>query len=548
MIKVNFEGKDVFLSRPTRVIDLIEDKDDLSIICCLVNNVTQRLDFELRHNSKVELLRLDNHYACNTYYNSLRYLFAMATHNLYPHLSVKFSYSISQGSLIRTINSDIKFNEKMRKEIDNEMHRLVESKLDINVSKMANNDAVSIFEKLEYKDKIDILKYRPEKTVYMYTCNEYMNYVYGKIVTNTKYLDKFELTMYEKGILLRYPRAEEKGNIPNLIIENTYQNTLNKAYKWARMISAETIADINSHVTNYYDKVNFVHVCEARHNQDLVDIAEQISDKIDDIKLIAIAGPSSSGKTTFSNRLRIQLMTLGINPVKLSIDDYYLPRDKVKPGKDGKVDLEDINIIDIELFNKDLNDLLNGKKVTLPVFDFKTGTRKVGQSFQIKPNQPIIIEGIHALNDLLTVSIPRANKYKIYIGPHVQVNIDNLSPIQSTDLRMLRRIVRDNKYRGYSAETTISLWDNVRRGEFKWIYPNEEGADYVYNSDLIYEVNVLKKHALPLLKKIEEDSPQYNKALHLIKFLKYYEDIEDDLVPCNSLLREFIGGSCFKDC
>ena len=262
---------------------------------------------------------------------------------------------------------------------------------------------------------------------------------------------------------------------------------------------------------------------------------------------ICIAGPSSSGKTTFSNRLRIELMSRGIKPLKISLDMYYKKRELCPKDEDGNYDFESIYALDLDLFNEHILALINGEEVSLPKFDFETSEITYGEKIKIDAKTPIIIEGIHALNDKLSFAIPKHQKFKIFIAPQFQINIDNDNPISYTDIRLLRRIVRDKRTRGTSAEGTLSMWRSVRRGEFKWIYPYQEGCDFVFNSALTYELCVLKKVALPALREIPSDSPYYIAANRLIKFLKYIKEIDDKWIPCNSLLREFIGGSCFKD-
>ncbi|MFA6627809.1 MAG: nucleoside kinase, partial [Bacilli bacterium] len=286
---------------------------------------------------------------------------------------------------------------------------------------------------------------------------------------------------------------------------------------------------------------------ETKHNNQLAELGLKIKDDIDNIRLIAIAGPSSSGKTTFSHRLRIELMTRGIKPLKISIDDYYLEREAAPKDEFGKPDLEHIGALDVELFNQNLLDLIQGEEVQLPVFDFRQGKRIFGPKISIAPNQPIIIEGIHALNEKLTTLIPKHQKFKIYISPSTQINIDQHNPIIATDVRLLRRIVRDAKYRKTSPADTFAMWQSVRRGEFKWIYPFQEEADYVFNTELTYELGVMKKYALPVLSNIDHNNEYFIQANRLVKFLKYFKDIDESLVPCNSLLREFIGESCFHE-
>ena len=299
---------------------------------------------------------------------------------------------------------------------------------------------------------------------------------------------------------------------------------------------------INEHIERG-DSLDFVLACENRHNQMLEELSNKIiSNK--EIGLIAIAGPSSSGKTTFSNRLKTKLMEKGLNPVVISMDDYYIDRDLF--DFDSVTDFEDINLLDIPLFNQHMRDLIDGKEVEMPRFDFTTKKRVKGKTLKLDKNSPIVIEGIHALNKRMTELVPANRKFKIYIGPQIQVNLDNHNPISITHLRLIRRIVRDYQFRGSSPENTLKMWESVRNGEFKWIYENQEGVDYVFNSELDYEFCVTKKHILPLIKEIKSDSPYYNLANTLKKYVKYFKDIDDDCVPRNSLLREFIGGSCFN--
>ena len=395
-------------------------------------------------------------------------------------------------------------------------------------------------------DKIKLLKYRPEKTVHLYECDGYFNYMYGHMVPSSGYLRNYRIRLYSPGIIVQYPRSECNGEIPDFKDAPTFGKTLKASHKWSKAIGADSISGINAYIRNN-DIVDFINLCEARHSDMLCELGNIIETNIEDIRLICIAGPSSSGKTTFANRLRTELLGRGIKPIRISIDDYYLPRNLAPLDENGKPDLESIYALDIELFNRNMSDLINGEKVQLPKFDFKLGKRVDGRILQVDADQPIIIEGIHALNDTLTPSIPRHQKFKIFIAPQAQINLDNHNPISLTELRLLRRLVRDKKFRNAPAELTFSMWPSVRKGEFTWIYDTQEGADFVFNSLLSYELCVMKKYALPLLQAIDKDSEYYPLAERLIKFLKYFNDMEDRWVPCNSLLREFIGDSCYQD-
>ena len=336
------------------------------------------------------------------------------------------------------------------------------------------------------------------------------------------------------------------GKIPPFDDQPTFSKVLKKEHRWSKICKAETVAKMNDHVAEETD-VDFINMCETKHNDMLADLGRIISQDIENIRLICIAGPSSSGKTTFSNRLRIELMSRDIVPLRISLDMYYKPKDMCPKDEFGEYDFENIEALDLEKFNDDMLALINGEEVRLPEFDFVTGQKTYGKQIKIDNKTPIIIEGIHALNNKLSYAIPKHQKFKIYIAPQFQINIDNHNPISYTDIRLLRRIVRDRATRGTSAEGTLAMWNSVRRGEFKWIYPYQENCDYVYNSALTYELCVMKKYALPALKEVDADSPYYIAANRLMKFLKYFKDMDEKWVPCNSLLREFIGGSCFSD-
>lgn len=544
-MKILLNNKQYEFENKLRVLDLLETKD-YSIIACKVNNRIRELSFELHHDSEVEFLHLDDYEAVKIYEASLRYVFAMACSRIYPELNIRFNYHISRSIYCRNVKDDTPFTLQMVKNIEEEMNKIIQADIPLVRTVVTNKEAGEIYEQHNLDDKIRILKYRPEKTVHLYQCDGYLNYMYSYMVPSTGYLTKYKLRLYGPGIIIQYPRAEFGGSIPPFENETTYGQTLKRASNFAKTCKFEKVADINEYVDSN-KKVDFINMCEARHNRDLAILGEKIQNHIDSIRLIAIAGPSSSGKTTFSNRLRIELLSRGITPVKISIDDYYIDRDKMVPDKNGKYDLEHINAIDYELFNEHLAALINGEEIDMPIFDFTIGKRVPGRKMKVDPKSPIIIEGIHALNDALTSSIPRDQKFKIYIAPHTQVNLDNHNPISMTQFRLLRRLVRDYQFRSSKAVRTLSMWESVRQGEFRWIYDNQEGVDFVFNSELTYELCVLKKHALPLLLEIDSENPFFVEANNLVKFLKYYQDIEDELVPCNSLLREFIGGSCFQD-
>lgn len=530
--------------RPVSVLEVVGN--DREIVCVYVNGRVRELTYMLDKDSVVVPLTCANRDAKPTYEASLRFLVAMAMHNIYPELEIRFSYNVSRSIFMQIITPGATSNGKMIQKLEAEMKRLVEADLPLVRTIVSKDEAAKILTKEGFTDKVDILQYRPEKTAHIYTCDGYKNYMYNRMVPSTGYINKWKVRFYHPGMIIQYPRPEVKGEIPEFEDAPTFGKTLKRAHQWGQATGCDTIVGINKRIEKD-GPVDFITLCEQKHNRQLTELGQMIEDEKESIRLICIAGPSSSGKTTFANRLRIELLSRGIEPIRISMDDYYLPRAQAPKDENGEPDLESVEALDIALFNKNMADLIAGDVVQLPKFDFKLGHRVPGRTLQVPIDQPIIIEGIHALNEVMTQSIPSHQKFKIFIAPQAQVNIDDHNPLSLTDLRLLRRIVRDYQFRNASAIDTLSMWASVRKGEFKWIYGTQEGANYVYNSFSSYELSAMKKYAMPLLEKIEVDSPYFPVAERLIRMLKFFKDIPDEWVPCNSIIREFIGGSCYAD-
>ena len=533
-------------NKNVRLLDLIPEEDKKKYICARVNNRVRELTYEVYYDANIEFCTVSDRDAMRIYEGSLRYIVAMAFDRVYPGLKIRFCYNVSRSVFVQLLDTTVKADLHMVKAIQEEVDRIIKSDFEFKRIKIRNEEAKDIYLKHGLLDKLDILKYRPEETVHLYDCDGYLNYMYIRMVPSTGYLKDYKILPYSPGLIIQYPRAECNGMIPRFKDAPTFGKVLKESHEWAQIAGADTVAGINEHI-HQDGVIDFIQLCEARHNRMLAELGENIEADISNIRLICIAGPSSSGKTTFANRLRIELLSRGIKPVRISLDDYYLERSKCPIGPDGKPDLESIEALDIDLFNQNMLDLINGEEVTLPKFDFKIGGRVKGRTLRIGENEPIIIEGIHALNERMTTLIPKHQKYKIFIAPQAQINLDNTNPISITDLRLLRRIVRDKNFRGSSALETMQMWPSVRRGEFQWIYDTQEGADFVYNSMLSYELCVMKKYAMPALKEIDTDSEYFPVAERLIRMLKYFDDMPDEWVPCNSLIREFIGGSCYAE-
>ena len=522
------------------------DEDDKTIIAAKVNNRIRELSYEVYFDAEIEFLTTKDYDAVKIYETSLRYLVAMAMDRLYPGVEIHFSYSISRSIYMEILDKNIIVDEKLVLRLVKELDSLIDRNLPFKRKIVSNDQAAEFYQNNPtFQDKLAILKYRPEKTVHFYECDGYINYMYGYMVPTTGRLKKYKLMQYNGGILIRYPRSESNGKVPDFEDMPRYSHSLREAQDWAHKMNTNSVAGINDYIENG-QAVELINMSEARHNDMLAELGKNIADN-PDIRLIAIAGPSSSGKTTFANRLRIELMSRGLRPVRISIDDYYLNDDETPLDEDGKPDLESVDALDLALFNKNMLDLIEGKEVTLPHFDFKGRGRMVGRTLKVASDQPIIIEGIHALNEVMTASIPAKNKFKIFISPQAQMNIDYDNPVSLTDLRLLRRLVRDYAYRNSSAEETIAMWPSVRKGEFKWIYATEEDADFVFNSFLPYELPVMRKVAIPILRAIPYESEHFTVAERLLRLLKYFVDMDDEWIPNNSLIREFIGGSCFEE-
>ena len=542
--KVIFNGKEKVYESPVTVLEIVGHNKEY--ICAYVNKRVRELTYTVDKDSEIIPLTCKDNDAMRIYEASLRFLVAMAMHNIHPHYQIRFAYNVSRSIFLQILNPGTSASGIMIKELIEEMNKLVAQDIPLVRQIVSKEEAARVFAEDGYQDKVDILRYRPEKTAHIYHCGNYRNYMYSRMVPSTGYLSKWIVRYYHPGIIIQYPRPEAGGEIPPFEDAPTFGKTLKRAYQWGQATGCDTIVGINERIEKDGD-IEFITLCEQKHNRQLCELGQMIEDEKESIRLICIAGPSSSGKTTFANRLRIELLSRGIKPIRISMDDYYLDRGQAPLDEDGKPDLESADALDIELFNQNLADLIAGLEVDLPKYDFKLGARVKGRTITVPQDQPIIIEGIHALNERLTSSIPAHQKFKIFIAPQSQINIDNHNPMSLTDLRLLRRIVRDHQFRNASAFNTLAMWPSVRKGEFKWIYPSQEGANYVFNSFSAYELSVMKKYAMPLLEEIETESEHFPVAERLIRMLKFFDDLPDQWVPCNSIIREFIGGSCYQD-
>jgi len=539
-MKLTIKNQVLEFDKPVYLKELVKSYPG-TYYAALVNTRLRELSYRVSYDAKIEFLDYSFYDSTRIYATSMRFLICMAAYRIYPNIQIKFSNSISMGIFGRAINTTI--TKEMLDNIIEEMDKIIHEDFDITRKQISIDEAREYYQALGYEDKVNTLEYRKEN-VNIYKCDGYKNYMYGYMVPSTGYLKDYEIHFLNPGFLVQYPRREEKGEIPEFANSPKFFNILNQSENWAVKLGVDMIYKMNKCIETC-DIQKFVNSCEERHLEQLEELSSMIKNH-KNIRLIAIAGPSSSGKTTFSRRLELALKEKGLKPLMISIDNYYLPVNQAPLDEFGQPDLEHIESLDIKLFNQNMMDLISGKEVSLPFYDFLVKQRVMSEAFSIDVKTPIIIEGIHALNNELSKNIDSDKKFKIYISPFTQINIDYNNPINLTDLRLLRRIVRDLQFRNTTPEETLDMWPSVRRGEYRWIYPHIENADYIFNSELTYEFAVLKVFAENALKHIEKGSHHFIQANRLLKFLKYFNSIDAKYVPHDSLLREFIGGSIFE--
>ncbi len=526
-----------------RAIEKFKEDTKKNILACKYKNEVKSLDYEVENLDDVVQIDLTSRDGRRVYQRGILYVMAMAFNRVYPKALLTVNCQLSNSIYCSVEN--MKVTNEMINNIRKEMKDIIDSDLPIKKIEMSKEEAEKFYQKektLRGRLQLDN-KYKDE--VSLYFCENYYNYFYGVMPISTGYIRLFDVIKYHDGFLLRYPDKKTPDKIDKYIETKKLLHTLEEYEDIHDVLDINTIYKLNKKIKQGGEK-ELILLAEALHEKKISDIADKIV-KRKGIKMILIAGPSSSGKTTFAQRLGIQLKLNGIKPLTISVDNYFVERKDTPRDENGNYDFERLEAIDLELFNNHLKKLLNGEEVELPTFDFKTGTKIYnGNKMKMKSNEVLVIEGIHCLNDKLTEAIPKEQKYKIYISALTVLNIDYYNRISTTDTRLIRRLVRDYNFRGYEALHTLQNWDMVNRGEENYIFPFQEDADSMFNTSLIYEICVLKKYAMPLLKAIDNTHPEYSEAKSLYELLKYFDDINDEYIPKNSLLREFIGGSIFN--
>lgn len=523
------------------VKDVAMDRD---IICGNFNNTIINYDDPIVRSGKLILYDINTTFGNRVYEKGLTFLFKVcATEVLGNDIIVRIRHSIDRGVFF-----------EVNKPIDNDsvskIKKLMKEKVSKNIPfikiETTMDEALAYFKGVKREDKVKTLFYDKNNYVTLYRFEDTYNYVIGSLPHNSSTLKYFDLTLIEgKGIILRYPSVYDNGKVVKYTHHEQFFNSIDEYLEWAKILNISSVGELNDAIVSSKPG-ELINLSESIQNFRLQQIANQISEHRDDIKFVLISGPSSSGKTTSARKLSLYLRTLGLNPVSISLDDYFLNREETPLTEDGKPDFESLRAIDVKLFNTQMTKLLKGNKITAPTFDFVEGKKIFNKTLQMGEKDILVIEGLHALSDELLKDIPRKKKFKMYISPLVYLNIDDDNRINLTDIRLLRRMVRDNRTRGYSPTQTLASWSEVRNGEEKYVFPYQDNADVIFNTFLAYELAVLKVYAEPLLYKVREDDPQYLTAIRLIKLLDLVLPLPGDDVPSLSILREFIGRSYFE--
>ena len=523
----------------------VQKKGEPLIVAARVDNVLRDLQTPVGDFHTIELVDTRSEFGRRIYRRSVVFLLIMAVRELYSETEVVVQFTAHKG-LYCAIQSPFDMTESVVLELEQRMREIVAENRPIVKKRLQREEVVQLFKKSEQIEKANLVMSLEAEKASLYYCGEFYDYLFGPMVSATGVLDKFALDAMPGGVLLRTPEPSAPEIVPAFKEQPKFGSILMEAERWASVLHCDYVSDLNRYIRRG-EVADIIHVSEALHEKKIAEIADHIASNIKELRLILIAGPSSSGKTSFAQRLRIQLRVNGIEPVSISLDDYFRNWEDTPRTKDGAYDFENIGALDVELFNDHLVRLLNGEEVILPHYNFLTGKREVGsEHLSIAPTSPLIVEGIHGLNEALTASVPRGKKFKIYISALTQLNIDAHNRIPTTDARLLRRMVRDYQFRGAYALKTLRQWPDVRAGEEKNIFPFQEEADAMFNSALIYELAVLKRYAVPLLEMVPRDVPEYTKANRLLDFCRCFSDITEEYdIPNNSLLREFIGKSIF---
>ncbi len=546
-MQIKYDNTVIDVKKGTKVIDLFSQeisKSNNEIIACKFNNEVKSLNYEINTDGELELIDIKNKDGMRIYKRGLIYIVSKAFNELYPKALLTVNFQLYHSMLCDIDN--ITLTDEMIQNVDKRVKEIINKNIPITKKIIPKEEAEVFYNKektLKGRLQLDL---KDKKEVTLYCCEDYYNYFYGVMPISTGCIKEYEVLNYKGRILIRYPSRKNPYILPEFIECPKLLETLDEYEKVHKILNINTLYKLNKLIKKGNIK-DYILLDEALHEKKIAKIADEISNR-KETKVVLIAGPSSSGKTTFAKRLELELRLNGLKTKTISVDNYFVEREDTPKNENGEYDFEAIEAIDTKLLNNDLIKLLNGKEIKMPTFNFHEGKKEFkGNTMKLAEDEILIMEGIHCLNDKLTFLIPKEQKYKIYISCLTVLNIDYYNRISTTDTRLIRRIVRDNQFRGYSALHTLKMWPSVNKGEAKNIFTYQEEADVMFNSSLIYELSVLKNYAIPLLKEIKQQEPEYSEAKRLISMLEYFETISSKFILKNSLLREFIGNSIFDE-
>ena len=548
-IKITCNGQEFQVDKFTTVGEFIENhyaEDKLKYVLATRNGKLSELNAVMEKDTNLELLTKSTVVGMDTYKRSLTLIMVKAFADVLGSKTnhrVNVMYSMGKGYFCKLISDEITISDELIAKVKARMDEIVAADMDIIKESVSTDEAIARFAKQGMADKEKLFKFRRVSKANLYSLDGYEDYFYGYMVPSTAYISCYDLIPYDEGFVLLAPRKESPDVLPEFVPQKKLFEVLKTSDEWGKTLDVENVGDLNEAITSG-DINELMLVQEALMEKQIAQIADQILEG--GKKIVLIAGPSSSGKTTFSHRLSVQLRAQGLRPYPLALDNYFVDREFTPRDENGNYDFECIEAMDLELFNSDMSRLLAGEEIEMPTFNFKIGKKEYkGKKMKLNDGDVLVAEGIHALNPLMTSELPDESKFKVYISALTQLNIDQHNRIPTTDGRLVRRIVRDARTRGNDARATIGMWPSVRRGEEKYIFPFQEQADAMFNSALIYELSVIKQYAEPLLFAVPKDCPEYLEAKRLLKFLDYFLGLEVTNIPKNSILREFVGGGCF---
>lgn len=544
-MNIKYNGRKIKIEKGLTVSEAFKEeieKNKYQVVGCLYNNEYKNLETEIEEDAKIELIDISSKEGMRIYIRTIVYIMGKAFESLYPDEKVMVEYQLGNAMFCKCDN--ISITEEFVNKLKEKMQEIIDKNLKIEKVKMTRKQAKEFYDQTDTSKGRLQFDFEENKEIYMYYCEKYYNYCYGVLSNRTGVIKNFDIVKYNSGFLIRYPSSKNPTQIEE------YKET--KKLAWAleefeiihSVLDVLTVYKLNKAIEENRIK-DIVMLAEALHEKKIANIADEIA-KRKNVKMILIAGPSSSGKTTFAQRLGVQLRLNRLKPVTISVDNYFVERQETPRDENGEYNFEDIEAIDLKLFNDHLVKLLNGEEIEVPEFDFSVGTKRYnGKKMKLADDEILVIEGIHCLNDKLTSQISKDQKYKIYISALTVLNMDRYNRISTTDTRLIRRIVRDYQFRNYSAIHTLNTWHKVTEGEEKNIFPFQEEADTIFNTSLIYELCALKKTAIKLLQEIDNSYKEYAEAQRLINILKYFRELPSERVPRNSLLKEFLGGGSF---